>query len=205
MIAANVMHRPIRTIVSVLAVAIEVGMVMMVVGLTHGLLHDTARRVEGVGADILVQPPGASFLFGLTQAPMPIKIGDRLAQIPHVQAVAPTLFLFNSVGGLNVIYGIDMASFDRVTGGFVYHDGGPFTGPDEILVDDWYARANHVKVDQRLSLLSHSFRVAGIVEHGKGSRLFIPLSTAEDLGGVQDKASIFWVKCTDPGYVQDVI
>jgi putative ABC transport system permease protein len=204
MIVSNILHRPIRTAVSILAVAIEVGMVMLVVGLTHGLVHDSARRVEGVGADILVQPPGASFLLGLTQAPMPIKIGERLAQLPHVLAVAPTLFLFNSVGGLNIIYGIDMASFNRVTGGFVYHDGGRFSAPYDILVDDWYAKANHVKVGRSLTFLNHEFRVAGIVEHGKGARLFIPLDTAEDLLGVRDRASIFWVKCTDPGYTNDV-
>jgi putative ABC transport system permease protein len=46
--------------------------------------------------------------------------------------------------------------------------------------------------------------VCGIVEHGKGARLFIPLSTAEDLLQVQEKASIFFVKCTDPGYTEDV-
>ena len=40
MIVANVLHRPVRTIVSVLAVAIEVSMVMLVVGMTHGLLHE---------------------------------------------------------------------------------------------------------------------------------------------------------------------
>lgn len=204
MIMENVLHRPIRTAVSVLAVAIEVGMVMLVVGLTQGLVHDTARRVEGVGAEILVQPPSASFLFGLSQAPMPIKIGDRLAELPRVAGVAPTLFVFNSVKTLAVIYGIDLRSFNRVSGGFVYHEGGPFVGPYDILVDDIYAKANHVRVGQNLNLVNHEFRVAGIVEHGKGSRLFIPLSTAEDLQGVQDKASIFWVKCTDPGYIEDV-
>lgn len=204
MIIANILHRPVRTVVSVLAVAIEVGMVMLVVGLTHGLVNETARRVEGVGADIMVQPPSSSFLFGLSNAPMPLTVGDRLAQIPHVLAVAPTLFVFNSVGGLNLIYGINMESFNRVSGGFVYHEGGPLAGPWDILVDDWYAKANHLKVGQTLSLLNHDFHVAGIVEHGKGSRLFIPLETAEELQGVKDKSSIFWIKCTDPANTQDV-
>ena len=89
MVLQNILHRPVRTAVSILAVAIEVGMVMLVVGLTTGLLHESAKRVEGVGADVLVQPPGASFFFGLTQAPMPIKIGDRLAEIPHVTESRP--------------------------------------------------------------------------------------------------------------------
>ncbi len=205
MILENILHRPIRTAVSVLAVAIEVGMVMLVVGMTTGLVNDTKRRVEGVGAEVLVQPPGASFLLGLTQAPMPIKIGDRLLEIPHVLAVAPVLFQFNATGGLNIIYGIDMTSFNRVTGGFVYHEGGPFAGPNDILVDDWYAKANHLTAGRTLTLLNHEFRVAGIIEHGKGARLFIPLETAEDLSGAHDKASIFFVKCTDPGYTEDTV
>lgn len=205
MVIANILHRPVRTAVSILAVAIEVGMVMIVVGLTTGLLHETAKRVEGVGADILVQPPGASFFFGLTQAPMPIKIGDRLAEIPRVAAVAPALFQFNSTGGLNIIYGIDVASFDQVTGGFVYHSGGPLTAPYDILVDNWYAKANRVKVGQTLNFLNHDFRVAGIVEHGKGARLFIQIKTAQELSGAYDKASIFFVRCSDPGYTEQVV
>ncbi len=204
-VISNLAHRPIRTAVSVLAVAIEVGMVMLVVGMTTGLLNDTARRVEGVGADVLVQPPGSSFLFGLTQAPMPIKVGDRLAEVPHVLAVAPVLFHFNTTGGVNIIYGINMESFNRVTGGFVFHAGGPLAARDDILVDDLYAQAGHIKVGQTLNFINHDFRVSGIVEHGKGARLFIPLETAEDLLGAHDKASLFYVKCTDPGYADDAV
>ena len=204
LIVSNILYRPIRTALSALAVAIEVAMVMLFVGLAHGLVDESAHRLEGVGADILVQPPSSSFLLALSQAPMPIKYGDLLKQIPHVLAVAPVLFNFNSIGGLNIIYGIDTPTFDRVTGGFVYHDGGPFQNPYDILVDDLYARANHLKVGQTISLLNHDFHVCGIVEHGKGARLFIPLDTAEDLLQVQDKASIFFVKCTEPGYTDDV-
>jgi putative ABC transport system permease protein len=200
LIISNVLHRPIRTAVSVLAVAIEVGMVILVVGLCHGLVNDSARRTEGVGADILVQPPGASFIMGMTQSPMPVKIGDRLAELTHVRAVAPVLFIVNSVRSLSIIDGIDLASFDSVSGGFVYYSGGPFKGPYDILVDNIYARANHVKVGQTLNLLNHNFRVAGIVEQGKGARMYIPLATAQDLMGAQGKASIFYVKCTDHAY-----
>ncbi len=205
MIVSNILHRPVRTAVSILAVAIEVGMVLLVVGMTNGLLNDSKRRVEGVGADVLVQPPGASFLLGFTSAPMPVKIGERLGEIPHVLAVAPALFhVDTSKGGLNVVYGIDMPSFNRVTGGFVYHQGAALDGRDDILVDDWFARAHLLKVGSTLNVLNHDFHVVGIVGHGKGARLFIPLETAQDLSSAREKASIFFVKCTDPGYTDDV-
>ena len=43
--AANVMHRKTRTAVSVLAVAMEVAMVMLLVGLANGTLGDIADRL----------------------------------------------------------------------------------------------------------------------------------------------------------------
>ena len=46
-VISNLLHRPIRTAVSVLAVAIEVGMVMLVVGMTSGLVDETAKRMNG--------------------------------------------------------------------------------------------------------------------------------------------------------------
>ena len=204
-VMANLLHRPIRTAVSVLAVGVEVCMVMLVVGLTTGLVNDTARRVQGVGADLLVQPPGASMFLAFGTAPMPIKIGDHLLDLPHVQAVAPVLLQFNSSKGINTVYGIDMQSFDRVTGGFVFHGvGSPLQNPYDILVDDLHAQANHLKVGDKVQLFDHELTVVGIVEHGKGSRLFIPLATAQELSGSPNSASIFFVKCTDPGYTDDV-
>ena len=200
LIIANILHRPVRTAVSVLAVAIEVGMVILVVGLCHGVVNDSAHRVEGVGADILVQPPGASFLMGLSQAPMPIKIADRLRELPRVLAVAPVLIQMTYERSLNLIYGIDQASFDSVSGGFVYHAGGPFQAPYDVLMDNVYAKAHHAKVGQTVHLLNHEFRIAGIVEQGKGARMFIPLATAQDMLGAQGKASMFFVKCTDPAF-----
>ena len=206
MVIANLLHRPARTIISILAVGLEVGMVLLVVGMTTGMLNETSKRIEGVGADILVQPPGSSFLLGVTNAPMPIKIGDLLGQrVPHVLHVVPVLVMFNVSGGVNLVFGINLEQFKEVTGGFAYHAGGPFTGPNDILVDDLYARGNHLSVGKTVNLFNRSFRVAGIVEHGKGARLFIPLVTAEELSGTQDKASIFFVKCTDPGYIDDVV
>jgi putative ABC transport system permease protein len=206
MVLSNLLHRPIRTAISVLAVAIEVAMVLLIVGLTSGMLNDQAKRVEGVGADVLVQPPNSSYFLAMTSAPMPIKIGDLIAEkVPHVLKVAPALLIFSSSDGLNLIYGINLKSFDAVSGGFVYHSGGPFTGPYDIMVDDWFAKAHHVKVGDSLNFLNHEFHVCAIVEHGKGARLFIPIETAQDLSGAENKSSIFFVKCTDPGYTESVI
>ena len=70
LILANLCHRPVRTFLSLLAIGLEVTMILTLVGLT---LHGTARRARGVGADILVRPPGASLVnLSSGSAPDPI-------------------------------------------------------------------------------------------------------------------------------------
>ena len=204
MITQNVLHRPLRTLITVIAVAVEVTLVIIVVGLTSGLLTDVAKRTEGVGADIMVQPPSASMLMAFTNAPMPIAIADKLQTLEYVQAVAPVLLQFNSVNGLEIVYGIQPDSFRAVSGGFVFHSGHDLENPDDILVDDVYARSKKVKVGQIIRLFNHDFNVAGIVEHGKGARLFVLMSTLQEMNGAHDKASVFYVKCDRPDHTPAV-
>ena len=195
MIVQNVMHRPARTLITMIGVAVEVVLVILVVGLTTGLLTDVAKRTEGVGADIMVQPPSASIWTAFSGAPMPVSIAGKLDELKYVQAVAPVLVQFNSVNGLDVVYGIQPESFRDVSGGFVFHEGHDLKSPDDILVDDVYARSKKVRVGQTLHILGHDWHIAGIVEHGKGARLFVLMSSLQQMSGAINKASIFFVKC----------
>ena len=81
MIVANLAHRPIRTLISIFAVAIEVTLILLIVGLCLGMLNDSKARQAGIGADVVVMPPGSAYIVGLTGAPMPIKIRDVLAKL----------------------------------------------------------------------------------------------------------------------------
>jgi putative ABC transport system permease protein len=201
----NLFHRPVRTLIGVLAIAVEVTLVVIIVGLTSGLLQETAKRIEGIGADVMMQSPSAQIFLAFSGSPMPIKIADKIRELKYVHAVAPALLQFNSSGGVEVVYGIDPDSFRAVSSGFVFHQGRDMEGPDDLLVDDWAAKAKHLKVGDTYNLLSHDWHVVGIVEHGKGARLFVPISTLQDLVGAHDKASIFLVKCTRPEHTEDVI
>ena len=66
MIFANLVHRPFRTIISVVAVAVEVTLILLIVGLSIGMLNDAKNRQAGIGADIMVQPPNSSLLMGVS-------------------------------------------------------------------------------------------------------------------------------------------
>src|SRR5947199_5413783 len=136
---------------------------------------------------------------------MPIKIGDKVAELKDVRDVAHALLQFNSSGAVETIWGIDKDSFRAVSGGFVFIAGHDMEGPDDLLVDDWAAKAKNLKVGDAYNVLNHDWHVAGIVEHGKGARLFVPLDTLQGLVAARDKASIFLVKCTRPEHTDDVM
>jgi putative ABC transport system permease protein len=201
----NLFHRPMRTLIGVLAVAVEVALVVLIVGLTSGLLQETAKRIEGIGADVMLQSPSAQIFLTFSGSPMPIKIADKLREMKYVHAVAPALLQFSSSGGVETIWGIDRDSFRAVSGGFVFLQGADLQGPNDMLIDDWQAKAKHIGVGGTYNLLSRDWKVVGIVEHGKAGRIFVPIATLQEMVGARDKASIFLVKCTRSEHTGDVI
>jgi putative ABC transport system permease protein len=208
MIVSNLVHRPIRSLISIFAVALEVTLILVLVGICFGILNDSKARQQGIGADAMLRPPGSAALMGLSSAPMPIKVGDIVLKLPHVKAVAPVLVQTASGAALELIYGIDPASYP-MGAPFRYLSGGPFTGPNNMIVDDLFAASAHKSVGDTVDALNHTFRISGIVEHGAGGRKFIPLATMQDLLGAPNKASMFYVKLDDvknyPAFRQEVL
>lgn len=194
-VVANLFCRPMRTLATVLAIAMEVVLILLVVGLTRGMVNENARRLEGIGADIVLQPPGSSFLLAASSAAMSEKLAELLAGVQGVSAVSPVMVQLNTQGGIGLIYGIDLESFNRVTHGFTFLQGRAFQDPYEVIVDDIHAKSKKLQVGQETKFLNHNFRVSGVFEHGKGSRVFLPLRTVQDLTGTPGKVSLMFIKC----------
>ncbi len=205
MIVANLAHRPMRSLISIVAIALEVTLILLIVGLCLGLLSDSRQRQAGIGADVVVMPPGSSFIVGLTGSPMSIKVGNLLAKIPHVINVAPVVQSVSAQGAIEVIAGIDLESYQKLSGPFRYVQGGPFRSPNDCLVDEIFARSHHVKAGDTIEILDNKFRVAGIVEPGKGARKFLEIGVMQDLIGAQGKATLFYLKLDNPANADQVV
>src|SRR5947208_1659283 len=81
LILRNLLHRPLRTLIGAMGIAVEVALVVLIVGLTSGLLTETAKRIEGIGADIMLLPANSSIFFAFGSAPMPIKIDRKSTRL----------------------------------------------------------------------------------------------------------------------------
>src|SRR5512135_247777 len=112
MVVANLVHRPLRSVISIIAVAVEVTLILVIVGFSLGMLHDAAERQKGIGADLMVQPPGSSFLSVGSGAPVPMKIANVLrTKVEHVAAAVPVVTQVTTSGNLEVVYGIALPPF----------------------------------------------------------------------------------------------
>ena len=93
---------------------------------------------------------------------------------------------FATSGSVEILYGIDYASFNALKP-FVFLAGGPFQGPNDAIVDDVFAGSQNpatekpYAVGDTVMIMDHPFRISGIVEQGKGGRKLIPIDTMGQL------------------------
>jgi len=202
LIFANLTHRPVRTLLSVLAIAVEVTMILTLVGVSHGTLDSTAERARGVGADIVVRPPNSTVMSSLSSAPISDKLPGVLLQEPHV--VLATGTVIQSLTFPDSITGLDFAAFNKMNGGFAYIAGGDPVADDDMIVDKYYAQQKQLHVGSRLRLIDHDWNISGIFEGGKLARICVKLTALQTITGSPGHLSQVYVKLDNPKLAQQV-
>jgi putative ABC transport system permease protein len=195
LVLANLRHRPVRTLLSILAIALEVTMMLTLVGLSRGMLEDSVRRARGVGADIWIRPPGSSAI-SFSSAPMDERLVGFLAKQPGVAMATGTVSV--PIGGIDTVTGVDLGGFTELNGGFIWLKGGPFRYEDDIIIDDRYAKQNHVTVGSKIKILNRDWNVSGVFESGKLARIVLPIRRLQELTGNTGKLTQIFVKLEDP-------
>jgi putative ABC transport system permease protein len=199
----NLRQRPIRTCLSVFAIGVEVTMILTLVGISYGTLDEAGRRARGVGADILVRPLASSAIFSVSAAPMSEKLVTFLMKQPHVTFATGTMG--QPLGGFDILTGIDLAQFNRLSGGFRFVRGGPFQGDDDVMVDEYYARERKLGIGSAIILANHVWRVSGIFDSGKLSHICARLNVLQQLTGNPGRLSQIYLKVDDPSRAQSIV
>lgn len=196
LVLENLKHRPIRTILVVFAIAIQVNLMLTLVGMSYGMLNDFQKRSRGVGADIIVRPPNTSVL-SISAPSMKEAMVGYLREQPHIKS-ALGITVHAMEGFLNSVTGIELKQFQTFSGGFTYKQGGPWTKNNELIVDEYYATQRKLSAGSTIKLLNRDWIVSGVVETGKMSRIFIPLDILQDLTGNTGKYSQIYLRVDDP-------
>ena len=181
-----------RSLLSILLIAVPVTLILTLVGMTEGMLDDARQRYRGSGADIVIRGSSATAISTFSSAALDERYVPKVAAQPHV-AVATGIYVHNIDPPL-ILMGIDIAEFSKLNGGFKFIDGGPFQHSDDMIVDADYAKQNHLHVGSTVMQVNHPWRVCGIVEPGKLIRLAVQRSTLQQVDDAPGKISTIYVK-----------
>jgi putative ABC transport system permease protein len=86
-----------------------------------------------------------------------------------------------------------------------YVAGGPFHRPDEVIIDDFYAKEQKKHVGDEIDLLHQKMRVSGIVKPGKLNRVFMDLRSLQDLVGSRNGVNLIYAQADRPDNIKAVI
>ncbi|HEX8473824.1 MAG TPA: ABC transporter permease [Pyrinomonadaceae bacterium] len=206
LVLSNISHRPARTFVSVLGVALGVLLVVFTVGLAHGILRERGRREAGVGAEIMVRGAGTFGMSGAQPFALDVARADEIRQVEGVRATAA--IGQNTVGsdsgfGMRIIDGIPFDDYARLSGMRIV-EGQPLTGGDQAIADTTWKEQRKAKLGDPVQIYDRPFRLVGFYEPSGGGRIKIPLSTMQEQVGVEARATTVLVACTNPAEQETV-
>lgn len=195
------LHRPARTVVSVVGIGIGILLIVFTVGLANGSLRERAQRESNVGAEIMFRPAGSVSLSSSDALRLAESLAADLRRVEGVKAVVPVAQ--NSVaaeGGLTGSRLIDGIHYDEyaAVAGLQIVEGRSFTeGRDEMMSDAAWIERRKLKIGDKFSIYERDFEIVGTYEPSAGARVKIPLTTMQSQLGSEGKVSGFLVKIQD--------
>jgi putative ABC transport system permease protein len=213
LIVTNITERPGRALASMAGIAVSIVLIVVTIGLAHGMLRSAGERQSAVGAELLFQPPGG-FGPGVTTTPLalPVPYAAAIEELQGVRSATPVGRYVQSGGGglgFELIEGVvfetkeDCATYPQITD--IRLVSGREPRPDnEVIVDRVRAEEQNTDVGSSVQILGREFTVVGIYEPEVGARMKIPLETMQRMLGAAGKASWVLVKCESPAIQEEV-
>ncbi|MGD9630783.1 MAG: ABC transporter permease [Pyrinomonadaceae bacterium] len=201
LVFSNMLHRPARTLVSVLGIAVGVLLIVFTVGLSNGTMRERGKREGNVGAEIMFRASGAIGMSGTESLRVPVELKDEIRKVDGVRTVVSlgqnTVAAEDNNTGNRLVDGIDFDEYAGIVGIDIIE--GRKLGPvgDEAVIDTGFQRQKRYKVGQTIRLYERDFTIVGTYEPAAGARVKIPLATMQQQLGGDGKVSAFLVKIND--------
>lgn len=202
LVFSNIMHRPARTAVSVLGIAVGVLLTVFTVGLAHGVLRERGRREANINAEIMIRSSGTIGLTGSQPFSLPVSRAGEIARIEGVRAAVPigqNLVSNKGVSGFGSRL-VDAIPFDEYAAltGLSIKEGRKLVSGDEAIVDTIWQKDHNAKVGDTVELYEKNYSIVGIYEPPGGGRIKIPLSNMQEQMGGEGHCTAILVSCSDP-------
>ena len=192
MILKNLIRRPMRSLLTLLGIAIGVAAVVSLGAMAQGMLVNYGSAI-GVSNDLLViQADALDPLFSALDD----TFETRIQAVPGIENVDPGVYAWIATDEMPffLVYGYQPHS--PAMGHYRIVEGKPVTGPKQIALGGRAAESLKKGVDDTVRLYGVPYRVVGIYETGQGmeeSGGVVTLADAQDIAGKPRKVSLYQV------------
>ena len=197
LVFSNMLHRPARTAVSVLGIAVGVLLIVFTIGLANGTIRQQARREANVGAEIMFRASGTFGLGGSESFRLPMTAAQDLAKIEGVKLAVPigqnTVTASDSYVGTRLVDGVNFEEYAALAGLNIVEGRGLGASGDEAIIDTGWQNQLKFKIGETMKFYERDFVVVGSYEPAAGARVKIPLSTMQAQLGGENRCSAILV------------
>ncbi|MGH9820091.1 MAG: ABC transporter permease, partial [Pyrinomonadaceae bacterium] len=120
LVFSNMLHRPARTVVSIIGIGMGILLIVFTVGLANGSLRERAQREAKVNAEIMLRASGSIGLSGSEALRIPVSIVSDIEKVDGVQTAVPiaqnTIEVKDGLTGLRLVDGVDLAAYAPLVG-----------------------------------------------------------------------------------------
>lgn len=198
LVFSNMLHRPARTFVSILGIAVGVLLIVFTVGMTNGTMRERASREANVGAEIMFRASGAMGLSGSESLRLPENLAQEILAVEGVETVVPlaqnTVSTSDNRTGSRLIDGINFEQYAPVAGLQIIEGRKFAENADEAIIDTGWQRQKKLKIGNKLPLYERDFTIVGTYEPAAGARIKIPLGVMQRQLGGEGRVTAFFVK-----------
>lgn len=201
LVFSNFLHRPARTIVSIVGIALGVLLIVFTVGLANGSMRGQAQREANVGAEIFFRAAGSIGMGGSDSMRLDVSMGSEIEKVKGVKMAVPIgqnmVEAKESNVGQRLVDGIDFDDYAKISGLTIIEGQKlPLSG-DEAIIDTAWQRQIKIKVGEMFEIYDRKFKIVGTYEPAAGARIKIPLETMQKQLGSGGKVSSFLIKVDD--------
>ena len=198
LVFSNFLHRPARTLVSILGIALGVLLIIFTVGLANGSIRQQANLQANVNAEIFLCPAGSICVTGNANFRLPESLAEKVQNVKGVRTVVPigqkTVEAKDSKVGERLVDGIDFDRYSSVVGLKVVSGRKFDQNANEVILDTAFINQKKYKLGDKMVIWDQDFTIVGTYEPAVGARVKVPLKKMQQVVGGEEKATGFLVK-----------
>ncbi len=181
----NLFRDRTRFLLSVLGVAVSVGLILLLAGYRSGVYSQTSAYLDNTPGSIVVAERGIRDFLGTSSA-LPTGAAEKVRQTPGVERVIPVVsqFVIFELHGRKD--GFFLIGYDPAAGGGPWKlvEGREPAADNELVIDRTAARQHGITIGAQVSLLDRQATVVGLSDDTTfwaGSIAFAPITTLQSL------------------------